>query len=482
MLPLLLSRDGTIDQLARYSHLAVRGRTGYDLTSNPQATNKQLALKMLRTPSRRSMLVYSILSILLLISILSIARIVSNTVKQSGGIDGHAYWYSGHFLRQGSDPYGAFRSGEQPNVPVKYLDGRKSEALPIAQQGLSRTPANTMTMVLFLSPLSFFSWPTAKAIWIIVNLALMLIIPLLTIRLLPHTLKWRLVLLICLLFIAMQGTRVAAWTGQTTLLVFTLMLGALLTLNRVSLFPGLMLGLALSKFTLAFPVFLFVAYRRRYPVLAISLLVQLCGLALVSFIGHRSPIDVLSDYWSVLLLHTDLHGIHLAPLFNNQPVLSLAILVGGSALVFLILWRWLPKVSSERTEGSRLTFAEYHGLVSLFLWSLLAIYHRVYDTVLVIAFIVLLIFGLVYDRYWDLPEGSKKMVFAFLVIFVAIMLLPGSIMGIVLPDQLLETWLQLVSTVITLTLLTGLSVSLLLLRRLRVKDPAPLATPDSELV
>jgi hypothetical protein len=428
------------------------------------------------------MILYSVMAVLLLLSLLSIARIVSNTMKQSGGIDGHAYWYSGHFLRQSSDPYGAFRRSEQPSEPVKYLDGRKAEALPIAQPGLSRTPANTMAMVILLTPLSFFSWPTAKALWIIVNLALMLIIPLLTIRLLPQPLKRWVVALIFLLFIAMQGTRVAAWTGQTTLLVFTLMLVSLLTLNRGSLLPGLMLGLALSKFSLALPVFLFVAYRRRYPVLAISLLVQLSGLVLVSFISHRSPIDVLSDYWSVLLLHTDLPGINLVSLFNNQPVMMLAILVGGSAAIIVFLWRWLPRASSGRTEGSRLTFAEYHGLVTLLLWALLAIYHRVYDTVLVITFIALLIFGLAYDRGWNLLDRGKRMVFAFLVIFVAVMLLPGSIMGVVLPDQLLETWLQLVSTVITLTLLTGLVVTLLLLRRLRAEGPKPLATPDTELV
>jgi len=416
-----------------------------------------------------------------LVSLLSVARIVSNTLRQNGGVDSHAYWYSGHFLRQRSDPYGAWRSREQPSLPVDYLDGRSAEALPIAQQGLSRTPANTMTMVLFLSPLSFFSWPTAKALWMAVNLTLIIVIPLLTINLLPQPLKKWLIVLICLLFIAMQGTRVAAWVGQTTLLVFALMLGTLLLLNRGSLLPGLMLGLALSKFTLSFPVFLFIAYRRRYRVLAISLLVQLGGLLLVSLIGQRSPIDVLYDYWQVVLLHTDLPGIHLASLFNNQLVPMLVILFGGSVIVFTSLWRWLPKIGFGHTRGSRLTFAEYHALVALFLWALLATYHRVYDTVLAIAFIALLIFGLGYDSGWYLRERGKRLLFAFLIIFIVVQLLPGTILGIVLPEHLLETWLQLVNTAFTLTVLTSLVVTLLLLRRLSVADLAPSAPPDSAL-
>ena len=160
----------------------------------------------------------------------------------------------------------------------------------------------------------------------------------------------------------------------------------------------------------------------------------------------------------------------------------LVILFGGSVIVFTSLWRWLPKIGIGHTEGSRLTFAEYHALAALFLWVLLATYHRVYDTVLAIAFIALIIFGLGYDNGWNLRERGKRLLFAFLIIFIVVQLLPGAIMDIVLPEHLLETWLQLVSTLFTLTVLTSLVFTLLLLRRLGLNDPAPPTDPDSALV
>ena len=244
------------------------------------------------------------------------------------------------------------------------------------------------------------------------------------------------------------------------------MLGSLLTLNRRWLLSGFMLGLALSKFSISFPVFLFVAYKRRYRVLTVSLLSQLAGLVILSLISRKSPVSVFLDYIPIAFGYIDSPGVHLASFFDYQPAPTLLLLVGISIVVLVLLRQWLPVVHSGRTDRTRLIFSEYHGIVVLFLWSLLAAYHRVYDTVLVIVFIVLLIFGLVHERGWQLSNRGHRCLSVYLIVFSAVMMLPGTIMGIVLSDQMLDTWLLLVNTVITLTMLSALVVSLLLLRRL----------------
>jgi len=86
----------------------------------------------------------------------------------------HSYWYHGHYVKAGEDPYQAF------------FDGVVTENLPPAQPGLANTPANTAPLVLGLSIFSWLSWTQAKTFWMFINLCLTLLIPGLVIRLLPE--------------------------------------------------------------------------------------------------------------------------------------------------------------------------------------------------------------------------------------------------------------------------------------------------------
>ena len=74
-----------------------------------------------------------ILPLLFILAILSIGRIISNTISEEGGIDFHAHWYSGHFLRQGEDPYTAYITKQELSTPIVYLDGKENLDAPIAQ-------------------------------------------------------------------------------------------------------------------------------------------------------------------------------------------------------------------------------------------------------------------------------------------------------------------------------------------------------------
>ena len=63
--------------------------------------------------------------------------------KPSSASDFHAYWYAGHFLIQGRDPYQAYINGEQPSLPVRYWDGVTTRQYPVAQPELAMAPAYT---------------------------------------------------------------------------------------------------------------------------------------------------------------------------------------------------------------------------------------------------------------------------------------------------------------------------------------------------
>src|SRR5215208_1804242 len=65
------------------------------------------------------------------------------TGKPPGATDFHQFWYAGHFIFQGRDPYQAFFAEQQPDLPVHYLDGVTVNQYPVAQPTLEVAPSNT---------------------------------------------------------------------------------------------------------------------------------------------------------------------------------------------------------------------------------------------------------------------------------------------------------------------------------------------------
>ena len=120
-----------------------------------------------------------------LLALLSLRQAILRTGDRDGGIDLYAYWFEGHALRQGSNPYYAYLSGRKPSPPVTYLDGVTQTTGPIGQPGLPTIPTNTAPLSLILFALSFFTWPLAKWLWLWPNLALVLATPPLALKLFP---------------------------------------------------------------------------------------------------------------------------------------------------------------------------------------------------------------------------------------------------------------------------------------------------------
>lgn len=187
------------------------------------------------------------------ISLLAAALTASNTAALKAGNDFYSYWYRGHFIRQGVDPYESFFENKDLDVPIRYLDSELVYEVshPVGIGPVNAVPANTAPIVLMLTIFSFFSWNTAKILWIFCNLVFSLLIPYFVIvyfrigrKELPE------IALVYTLFWGLLSTRQVIGRGQTTLLCFTMILICLLLTGKNWL-AGITLGVALSKYSIA---------------------------------------------------------------------------------------------------------------------------------------------------------------------------------------------------------------------------------------
>ena len=396
-----------------------------------------------------------------MLAAISLAYVVSRNISPSGATDFHSYWYAGHFVRQGLDPYTAFINNTPLPLPIIYLNGH-IESLPIAQPGLARVPANTAPMVILLSIFSFFSWTTAKILWLICNLMISLITPLLVIRMFPRTrsLPLRYKILIVLLFISLFGTRNVLGNGQTSLLVFAAMLLAIL-LEKEWLFGGVALGIALSKYSLAFPAVVLLMIERRYRPVIVGVIIQVLGLLALAVMSNQPPADIVRAYIKIAQLHIYQPGIHLATIFPWGVVSWLMVLllsVGVAIAIGCHIRLWV--FSSHLIRPMLFNI--------LMIWALLAAYHRAYDTFVVVIFLVLVVELLI--GYRNLLSAFSRWGLAMIAAWVLlVMILPArGVERIVnMPSTFMPVWLKCQSVTVTISLLIILCASIWILYHIK---------------
>ena len=361
------------------------------------------------------------------------AYILIETGKPSGSRDFHQFWYAGHFVMQSHDPYAAFFAGDQPDVPVMYLDGVTINEHPVAQPDLPLVPSNTPTMILLLAPFSYFSWDLANHMFLVINLILMAVTGWIVIRSIPFTgVKLPSVhqLLLFLVYFDLSATRIAIENGQTTLLVFLFMLLAILYGKKSWQISGLALGMALSKYSLALPVFVFFLYKKNFKLLLLAILIQVLGVMVLAAITRTAPLTIAMENIRLFVEILSQSGVHMNiaslltkwtanPLLAQIPVIILTLLV----FVLYFLWQRERKPESAATDD----VMDFHLLTILFTWTILAGYHRIYDTLILIFFIVLVFKGLAYPNLWKLNYYEKMLLIAFMGTVPLIMILPARI-------------------------------------------------------
>jgi len=274
-------------------------------------------------------------------------------------------------VRSGIDPYTFFL---ESNGNPRLADG--------LEPPLSPTPANSPSLVLLLTPFSYLNWTAAKFLWMLVNIAILALLPFVLLAIAGGRLPARYSLLFIAGSYSLLATRVLIGNGQTTAVIFILMLGTFWLARKGSrVASGITLGIATAKISLALPVFLWLLWTRRYRIAAIALAVQMTFFGALFIITGTSPIRSISSYISILSLHVSNPGIHLSPFVFSNGGLFLSIML---AVILLI-----PVLIAFRQARRHINpYYDFILLGILFVWSLLAGYHGVYDGVLALPLIL----------------------------------------------------------------------------------------------
>ncbi|MCA9891016.1 MAG: hypothetical protein KC546_21710, partial [Anaerolineae bacterium] len=111
-------------------------------------------------------------------ALVAFARIISLAFT-IGGIDFHAYWYDGVYLRQGTERYIAFQNGVEAASPMEFLIG---PTIDVPIEGLNNESANPTLGILLFGIFATMSFEIARIAWMIVNLSLIIVTPWLVVR------------------------------------------------------------------------------------------------------------------------------------------------------------------------------------------------------------------------------------------------------------------------------------------------------------
>ena len=401
-----------------------------------------------------------------------LAYIFIETGTPKGARDFHQFWYAGHFILQGRDPYAAYFAGEQPGLPIVYLDHVIVNQYPVAQPNLAATPSNTPIMLLLLTPLSCFSWRLAKWLFLIINLVLVLMAGRLVLRHIPFA-GIRLApideLAAFLIFFVFSSTRIAIENGQTTLLVFLLMILALKFANQFWPAAGISLGIALSKYSLSLPVFLFFLFKKKYKILLLAITVQIFGIVTLAAVTRTSPVTIVFENIRLFLKLFDQSGVHLArqlEFFTENKLLAEIPVAGMTVFVFVLLFRWLHK--RRLTISAMEEIKDFHLVTILFIWTILVAYHRLYDTLILIYFLVLIFKGLAYPNIWKLNHKKLVALWVYISGIPPILILPARII-----DKFFPAYYPFMSNAVTSIFFVGmLFITMFLLREYIKNLPA----------
>jgi hypothetical protein len=323
---------------------------------------------------------------------------------------------------------------------------------------------------LLFAPLAHFSYLTAYAIWLVVNLVLLCAIPFLLRKRLEALGKAPLYfwLLACCAFFPIF---VALIQGQDSILLLFLYCLAWTRLERGSEFAsGSWLALGLYKYHLVVP-FVLPLWRRKRLIGGFFSVATVLGLISLAIVGWHSLLGYPRYLWgtehdlkygfnTLPGLTTNLRGLISGVVSGAHPEINAGLLVLLSAIVLLLMMYAAGKTSSADSEGRRALFAL--GLVGAVLLS----YHLyVHDLSLLFLAIVLVLEILLSNP--PIPEWTRT------TLYVCIALLFCSPLYLVLTLRYGQLRLM---TIVLLAFFVGL---LSLINSLRGQTGATVSPPAS---
>jgi hypothetical protein len=208
---------------------------------------------------------------------------------------------------------------------------------------------------------------------------------------------------------------------------------------------------------------LFFLYQKNFKALFLAVAVQLAGVAGMAAVSGGSPIRIVQENIMLFFRLFDQPGVHLSRWFefiSNNHFMTLIPSLIMTALIFIPMFLWLQKAPRGTAEQEEIR--DFHVLTVLFIWTILVAYHRLYDTLILIFFVILVFKGLARPWIWKLSQPGRNALLVFMAVFLPlILILPARLV-----DLLLPFYYGRVSDFITTVLLViMLAISMFLLRR-----------------
>lgn len=372
-------------------------------------------------------------------AILSVGRIYTKAYADNSfdnavwGVDFYQFWYGGQFFWQGEEPYTSMRNATAPDLMepqvATYLaashltdaNGRIQRRWPVT------IIPGAAPLFLLLAPFALLPWIPTSLLWSIVNLGLGLAFVWILLRLTGTSLASFDGILLCCLFFSLLATRQVLELGQTSLIIVVSMFGALVLAEKHPLLAGSLLAVAISKYTLGFPVFLYFLYRRWYKALLSCIAVQALAIAVISVASGVSPSRVVQAYAlssGTVLQQTEGFAIHILALGWGMFGWALTVSLTAGTAIAVLCWhlRRSSQVRSDSLSGLVLI-----GIGSM--WSLASIYHGRQDMVVAFVFTVIVLLAFRRDTpdtrvIFDMSSSQKKALTAFAVVVFLLWTLP----------------------------------------------------------
>jgi hypothetical protein len=248
-----------------------------------------------------------------------------------------------------------------------------------------------------------------------------------------------------------------------------------LPLGWRTLLAGLLLGLAVSKYSLALPAVLLLGWRRRWRILALAVAVQLLAYGWMAWLPGGGWKETLNAYLILLQMHLPQEGIHVAAALGGGA--RTAVVAGGLlSTVTVVALVWRGRLASKRgatvdpvAEAQR----DVLLLAVLSLWTLLVAYHRIYDVTLVVTLLAAMFAAFARPAAWGLTDDDRRVVMIFLAPGVLLLALGGEgLLGATLPGEMAAEAGHIARMTTTRTLLGAWVIALWLygrVARLKVK-------------
>jgi hypothetical protein len=281
-----------------------------------------------------------------------------------------------------------------------FQEGAREWVDGVFQIGEGVIGVYTPFLLPLLSPTALLSFDVLVVLWIGLNIAATILNLHFVNKLWGAHWPLRARLALAAFFIAFAPFRVTVRNGQISLMVMSLLLGALLARKRNKNFlAGALLGLSLCKYTLTFPFLLYFVWKREWKLISTAILIPLVLTEVFAFRLGLSLFQVISQYvplasqilvsglpgrtgtTEIKLLFLDLSGGNTSVAEIAALSLSVAALI-SMAITFYRKPRWEA--------------AHFSALALFSLWS---VYHRTYDSVLCLIAAAMLTDFLIHKRF-----------------------------------------------------------------------------------